>query len=695
MSCFAKLSVTKFGTPLLGTLSLSTLPWAHGRLLNQESSFLTMENYWKAVQRLLKDLDEEFITTLSKRVVRLPKEQAGVLDHKAISHLVEILFRFAGFKPLDYPIALIETCEVVRTAKNSKFDSEQNVPILNSFYIQDLERAGASLFSQKGTPLDLYLSRKCKQRVLLEGDRGEAAVLEALKPEKLPKGRWPASRSHQQALMQQFAVNQTMCSLAEGGIFSVNGPPGTGKTTLLREIIAENIVARAEALAQFTRSKAAFTGTIAVGFEGGDPVYVSTLHPSLLGYEMVVVSSNNTAVQNLSHELPLRRQLDPAYAHTSYLEPVAGRLLDLEKNEAWGLISAALGNVENCRRLVNRVFISRDDKLQGKRIWDWAGEYSGPSFAEARDRFLSLQRRHEALADALDDLAYLHDEIRRAGSLHDKGLSELLELEKITDAREAGLDELRKEEEEAKMRLDLVEKQVELWNQQRPAIWKRLAKEKSWNEWSNQSRQYARKQIAAIDELHTRKEHIQKIQEELKELRKNVEAKELELLDDALWENICKNFYEKLKRAHRDARIPDGSLEDSENQKQGFYQTAALNHIRTELFIAAIALHEAWLAETLRQRGGFRGESHGYLESSPRKKSDNCKRYPSCLAERFSAYPPPFFDVCFRGPSLQIFRTSKPRLGVHRRSRTSAASGSCRRDLEGKKSSFDRRSLPD
>jgi ABC-type transport system involved in cytochrome c biogenesis ATPase subunit len=43
--------------------------------------------------------------------------------------------------------------------------------------------------------------------------------------------------------MQQFAVNSIfgqMANSAKGDILSVNGPPGTGKTTLLRDIICSH-----------------------------------------------------------------------------------------------------------------------------------------------------------------------------------------------------------------------------------------------------------------------------------------------------------------------------------------------------------------------------------------------------------------------------------------------------------------------
>ena len=51
-------------------------------------------------------------------------------------------------------------------------------------------------------------------------------------------------------LLQQAAVNLSLSELRDGGILAVNGPPGTGKTTLLRDIAAALITERARVMSR-------------------------------------------------------------------------------------------------------------------------------------------------------------------------------------------------------------------------------------------------------------------------------------------------------------------------------------------------------------------------------------------------------------------------------------------------------------
>lgn len=610
-TCFARLTVTTHGIPLFGTLTLSTLPWAHGRLLNGNHKSVTIEQFWKSVNRLLISLREEFSVLLPQKLMKRKKTQAHYLDRDSLIQLTEYLFDWAGYKPQGYPIVLIESLSGDHTiaAKEPQIKSERDVPILNSFYIQDLESAAISLKSQQGKPIDHYLSGHKEERILLNSEEGVKTILNMIRPEKIPFGRWPDPLDQQQSLMQQFAINATFDRLKTKDIFSVNGPPGTGKTSLLREIIAENIVARADALSKFNRAKDAFIGRQALNFDSSDPIYVSELEPSLLGYEMLVVSSNNTAVQNLSQELPLRSQLDSSFQYASYLESVATKVLGLKKNEAWGLVSATLGNLENCRHFVENVFMLRNEVEGHSRIWDWIEEYQGPSFSSAREAFILIKEKVEPLFEQLEYFAFLHEEMK-SHTVETYCAKEFQEFNKAVDEAESlnsHLSKLLQDESEAKEFLKLLQARENLWKQEKPSILARIMNQKGFEEWSEKFNIFRKEHLAAIEEL-------QRCKMELKELRNLIlKQNEIEndkgekLLDRGILFHLYQDAYRELKQIYSDVRLPHHHLDEKESHFQTYYLTKEINALRSELFVAAMTLHEAWLAETSRIKGGFRG----------------------------------------------------------------------------------------
>ena len=138
---------------------------------------------------------------------------------------------------------------------------------------------------------------------------------EILNLKNAPIGKWPSR--FMPTLMQQVAVNFTVSNESRGifeengKIFSVNGPPGTGKTTLLKEVIANNIVEKAVLLSQYDEPDDAFIG---VRFKHGKlngayaqyyPKWFKFKNEHISDYGVLVTSCNNAAVENITKELPL------------------------------------------------------------------------------------------------------------------------------------------------------------------------------------------------------------------------------------------------------------------------------------------------------------------------------------------------------------------------------------------------------
>jgi hypothetical protein len=135
--------------------------------------------------------------------------------------------------------------------------SEQDIDFLNSFFVTDLDRSIGQARQRRsfGKALAAYLaeaSPRYQRRIDVLADVD--ALLSLVSPRQLPPGRWPCPPSRQLYLGQQAAVTEALRRLTEGsGLVAINGPPGTGKSTLLQEIVANVVVDRARQIAPAQR----------------------------------------------------------------------------------------------------------------------------------------------------------------------------------------------------------------------------------------------------------------------------------------------------------------------------------------------------------------------------------------------------------------------------------------------------------
>ena len=315
--------------------------------------------------------------------------------------------------------------------------------LLNSFFLQDLARAKeAAKSGRMPTTLAAYLGeRKPRERHDLLTDT--AALERSQAPATAPLGRWPTAAHHIPSLLQQSAVNLASRLHGKRGMVAVNGPPGTGKSTLLRDIVADVVTRRAKAMSAFAEPTKAFK----VGWTKrvrGETQELYTLDPSLRGFEMIVASSNNKAVENISTEMPSRAAL-PADSDLRYFAPLAQELVG---REAWGIVAAVLGNATNRSRFRKafwtespRSFKRYLERAAGLAASDSSSELadqcdapSGPQ--EALTRWHGVRQRFQTLAASTEErLAEL--ESLRGALLELPGLraEETLALQRHGEAR--------------------------------------------------------------------------------------------------------------------------------------------------------------------------------------------------------------------------------------------------------------------
>lgn len=270
------------------------------------------------------------------------------------------------------------------------------MPLLNSFHLADLLALQARV-EQENVPETLaqYLAMR-PQGGSPDLLSDKAAVEELLAPHRFPHARWPVAGGHGLVSLQQAAVNAVQSHLGgTKGVLAVNGPPGTGKTTLLRDLIAYCVCERAAALIGFENPKTAFTKTNRSVPAGSAFYSISLMNPSLRGFELLVASSNNRAVENVSLELPQTKSVEdgihyfPSIAKSLYghasgatendegdvwcakdaddeFPPMGDSAGPADSGEllSWGIVAAALGNSMNRNVFANRFWFDKHRSMQ-------------------------------------------------------------------------------------------------------------------------------------------------------------------------------------------------------------------------------------------------------------------------------------------------------------------------------------------
>ncbi|WP_018750370.1 AAA domain-containing protein [Paenibacillus sanguinis] len=507
---------------------------------------------------------------------------------------------------------------------------------LHSFFIDDLNKA--KTITNKS--LDRYFGGFSGSRQNLdsnkESDHFNPQIFETtiLQPKYYPLGRFPSNPSYALSFMQQTAVNLALNDKNE--IRSVNGPPGTGKTTLLKDIFADLVVQQAAEIVQLSDKRIK-----------GSLVYwksakIGVLPPSISAKNIVVASSNNGAVQNIVKELPkketiaddFQKQLDEA----NYFKNISNSKLSEEgfgKNheikakllneENWGAFSLEGGTSTNVNKLLLYV------KAIEKDLEDHDPENIGESvYQEFFRLYDELKLEREEMQEYSEKMAYLqklrtiyteqmlafeHGEKEKRSSLIAQEAETTRELERLSQESRNLQDDLSNASIEIESLIDLqaqAERNYDVVTSQKPSF---LWFHKMFNR--PKAEQYFKNLNSANDHLNDLIKRKTKLLNNRMQLegglrenaRKSMYAQKQILetkADFERWVTDQQNNFNKMEqevlllekiKSQSGIYELDFSLSYDQLQKSNPWYTRQFRKLQSELFISALKVKKQFLYE--------------------------------------------------------------------------------------------------
>lgn len=632
--------VDQDGRLVPGSAVLSSALWAVGRIANQvrsgEEIIITldwMEKFAASQERLCKEFD----TVEGRRRQVAGTREPLAQDPGSLEDLLSTAQRVCEISKLPD----LATNRILIKSVQVSDRNEPELEFLNSLFLEDLGRVWRTIIdgAVPGSALEAYLTRPpdIKKTDRVDVMASPEVVTKGAGIDRLPLGRWPTNPAHCLALSQQFAVNQALDDLATTrGLMGVNGPPGTGKTTMLRDLLAGNVVERAGRLAGLTHPGQAFTGTEHCWQNpNGWNCSVPQLRPELTGFEMVVASANNAAVENVTNEIPARNAIsDPWITRADYFAEIATCVLrgaapaepgsedtpgSSAPTDAWGLVAARLGNKRNRNGFRSEFWFDKmiagtkerdpeTPKRMQTRLKEWAaGTVPVRNWKQAREDYRRAERRVRDLMEerrlAAERLSALPGKDSQQRELRAK----VKVLEENRDAVGAELQELlqhvNRVEEEVRDAAARREREME----SKPGILETVfTLGRAVREWRTRFQTVA-DQLDEVEKRHRDfRTREQRLREHLAGIGREhvVCANQLNQVTDHLVELRAECVRDSSRFG---AGYPGRGWVGDHREMRAPWLDPELDEARSDLFLAALQLHEDFLANTAQQMRDWLG----------------------------------------------------------------------------------------
>ncbi|SEA92349.1 DEAD/DEAH box helicase [Pedobacter hartonius] len=506
----------------------------------------------------------------------------------------------AEIKDLDWEqFVFIKSFRLSRHAK-------PDTAFLNSFYLKDLNELIASQ-KKHGKGLQQMLTKEISDLKRTDLLTDVNAFWSKLDPKDMPAGRWPSDPNHGLYSAQFGAVATCLSTLRNtDGMLGVNGPPGTGKTTLLSDIVAEVIVMRAQKLLKKGNKKLFGTWQ---KIERPDFTF-HHYEPNADIFSdagIVVASNNNAAVENISKELPSASKIDRH--HFPQANYFVNQSKDLIEGDSWGLLAAALGNAENKQTFKKNFWYPSEERMGFMKFLSFQYNKENDKTVENSDLF-------DKTANELTELLGQFEKFRKEATTFHVLLGQYLDDLESHPTEQKALKNLTKnktklEETEQILNNDLqaisarilsLQQSLALHQKAKPSWFfiQKILKTLAYKRWKETETMY-------LSSLAENTQKLIGIQQELDSLVQNIKSTVVQIGEKTRLVETIKNRlvkYQNLKKElHERYEIPLENIPD-ENQVQNYFDdkdalhkaspwsSVKINTLRSNIFLLSLKLHE-------------------------------------------------------------------------------------------------------